>query len=51
MLRKQTRWERLLLLCQVLDQLESDYRSIYPDEKPIFESSFEETLRDLVIPE
>ena len=49
MLRKQTRWERLLLLCQVLDQLESDYRSIYPDEKPIVEGGFEETLRDLVI--
>jgi hypothetical protein len=50
MLRKQTRWERLLLLCQVLDQLERDYRTIYPDEKPIIDSGFEETLRDLVIP-
>lgn len=50
MLRKQTRWERLLLLCQVLDQLERDYRTIYPDEQSIIEGSFEETLRDLVIP-
>ena len=44
--RKKTRWEKLLLAMQVLDLLERDYLTVYPDEEPVIEGGFEEALRD-----
>jgi hypothetical protein len=35
---------------QLMDQLEQDYRSIYPEEPPVMEEGFEEALDDLLIP-
>ena len=34
---------------QLLDQLESDYRTIYPEEPPVLEDGFEGTLRDIIL--
>ena len=30
---------------QLLDQLEKDYQTIYPDDPPVLEEGFEEALR------
>ena len=35
---------------QLLDQLEQDYHTIYPEEDPILPEGYEQTLRDLIIP-
>ena len=47
--RKKTRWEKLLLICQVLDLLEQDFHEIYPDEEQVIEDGFEQTAKDLFI--
>ena len=31
-----------------MDQLEQDYRSIYPEEPPVIEEGLEESLRQMV---
>ena len=48
--RQPSRWLKLLLLCQVLDHLERDYRQIYPDDPPVIDGTFDLALRDLFIP-
>ena len=40
------KWE---LLADLLDKLEEDYLKEYPDEKPVFEEGFRESLRNLII--
>ena len=49
LLSRHTRWEKLKLAMQLLDQLEQDYHDIYPEEPPILEEGFEETLRQMVM--
>ena len=34
---------------QILDLLEQDYLTIYPEDAPILEQGFERTMRDLVL--
>ena len=41
------KWE---LIAELLDRLEADYQRAYPDEPPIFDEGFKETLRKLTIP-
>ena len=41
------KWE---LIAEVLDRLEEDYLKAYPDEPPVFDEGFKETLRNLMIP-
>ena len=41
------KWE---LIAELLDKLETDYLKAYPDESPIFDEGFKETLRKLTIP-
>jgi hypothetical protein len=41
-------WEKLKLVMQLMDQLEQDYRSIYPEELPVMEEGLEEALRQMV---
>ena len=38
------------LLAELLDRLEEDYLTVFPDEAPIFDNGFKEALRELVIP-
>jgi len=40
------KWE---LIADLLDKLEEDYLKEYPDEKPVFEEGFRESLRNLII--
>jgi hypothetical protein len=44
-----TRWEKLKPVMQLMDQLEQDYRSIYPEEPPVIEEGFEKALDGLRI--
>ena len=46
-LRLYRKWE---LIAELLDRLEEDYLSAYPDEPPVFDEGFKEALRKLVIP-
>lgn len=34
---------------QILDQLEQDYRDIYPEDPPVIDEGFEEALKKIVI--
>ena len=38
------------LIADLLDRLEEDYLKAFPDETPIFDEGFKETLLKLVIP-
>jgi len=40
------KWE---LIAELLDKLEEDYLKEYPDEKPVFEKGFKESLREMVM--
>lgn len=42
--------EKWLLIAEMLDGLEEDYRRIYPDDDPPFEEGYRESLRKLMIP-
>ena len=42
--------EKWLLIAELLDALEEDYRRIYPDDDPPFEEEYKESLRKLLIP-
>jgi hypothetical protein len=42
--------QKWLLIAELLDALEEDYRRIYPDEAPPFEEGYKEALRKLIIP-
>ena len=48
--REPTPQRRLLLLAQILDLLEHDYNDAYPDEKPPFDGTLDQFVRDLLIP-
>jgi len=42
--------QKWLLIADMLDALEEDYRRIYPDEEPPFDEGYKESLRKLIIP-
>jgi len=42
--------QKWLLIAEMLDALEEDYRRIYPDEPSPFETGYREALRQLIIP-
>jgi len=42
--------EKWLLIAELLDALEEDYRRIYSDDVPPFEEGYRESLRKLMIP-
>ncbi len=45
-----TDYHKWQLIADLLDCLEEDYLTEFPDEVPIFAKGFKETLRKLVIP-
>ena len=48
LLSKRTRWEKLKLVMQLMDQLEQDYHSVYPEDPPVLEEGFEKALHQMV---
>ena len=42
--------QKWLLIAELLDALEEDYRRIYPADAPPFEKGYQEALRQLIIP-
>ena len=38
----------MVLAMHLLDLLEQDYRTIYPEEPPVLEEGFEKALKDLI---
>ncbi|MBQ9525738.1 MAG: hypothetical protein IJR69_11590 [Bacteroidaceae bacterium] len=40
------KWE---LIADLLDKLEEDYLKSHPDEPPLFDEGFKESLRNLII--
>ena len=49
LLRRRTRWDKLVLVMQILDQLERDYHDIYPEDPPVIDEGFEEALKNVVL--
>lgn len=37
------------MIAELLDKLEEDYLKEYPDENPVFEKGFKESLREMVM--
>ena len=42
--------DKWLLIAEMLDALEEDYRRIYPNDDPPFEEGFRQSLRQLILP-